>query len=255
MSRRVLPLLALLLLPTTAFAQAPLPVGTTGSGTLGDGGAPARYLFTAAGPGVLTVAVNGKEDLTLAVLDEDGQPLPDGTADRDLNGDLGSELLSVVLTRGGGYLVEVRSAASSGATRFTVGGAFVAMPAFERPADPDRRPSLARALTVGTAQQDELNPGGGDLWDWFSVKASEAMTLVIVTRMEEGTEGDLVLEAYLGADYSTPTTQSDQDLQGHTGNESLTIDVKAGDTVRIKVKSLSTTGDAAPYRLSIGRVP
>jgi hypothetical protein len=73
--------------------------------------------------------------------------------------------------------------------------------------------------------------------------------------MEEGTEGDLIVEAYLGGEFSEPTTQSDQDLQGHTGNESVTIDVKAGETVHIKVKSLGTSGDAAPYRLSIGRVP
>jgi hypothetical protein len=129
------------------------------------------------------------------------------------------------------------------------------MPAFARPADPDRRPGQARPLTVGTAHQDQLHPSNGDLWDWFSIKATEAMTLVVVTRMEEGVEGDLILEAYLGTDFSEPTEDSDQDLQGHTGNESLTLDVKAGDTVLIKVKSLASSGNAAPYRLSIGRVP
>lgn len=254
MFRRSLAVLALLALPAALSAQAPLPMGTTGSGTLGEGGAAVRFRFTAAGAGVLTLAAHGPEDLTLAVMDEDGQPVADGTADRDLNGDLGSETLSVVLSYGGVYLVEVRSNGSS-AAKFSIGASFVAMAPFERPPDPDRRPTQARPLTVGAAHTDEIHPSQGDLWDWFTVRATEAMTLVVVTRMEEGTEGDLVLEAYLGGGFAEPTTQSDQDLQGHTGNESVTIDVKAGDIVHIKVKSLGTAGDAAPYRLSIGRVP
>jgi hypothetical protein len=214
-----------------------------------------RYRFTAPSAGVLTVAISGAEDLVLEVFDEDGQPVPDGSADRDLNGEMGTELLSVVLSHVGAYLVEVRGNGVSAAARFTIGSGFLAMPAFARPADPDRRPGQARPLTVGTAHQDQLHPSNGDLWDWFSIKATEAMTLVVVTRMEEGVEGDLILEAYLGTDFSEPTEASDQDLQGHTGNESLTLDVKAGDTVLIKVKSLASSGNAAPYRLSVGRVP
>ena len=255
MSRRALVVLALMISPSLLPAQAALPIGNPVANTLGDGGTPARFRFAATGSGVLTVAVSGADDLTLAVLDEDGQAVPEGNADRDLNGSMGSELISVVLFYAGTYYIEVRGNGVETAAKFTIGGGFVPMPAFARAPDPDRRPSLARPLTVGAAHQDQLNPGAGDLWDWFSVKATEAMTLVIVTRMEEGVEGDLVLEAYLGTDYSEPTTQSDQDLQGHTGNESLTIDVKAGDTVYIKVKSLADSGDEAPYRLSIGKVP
>jgi len=255
MSRRALAVLALLLVPSLLPAQAALPMGNPVANALGDGGSPARFRMAATGPGILTVAVSGAEDLTLSVLDEDGQPVPEGNADRDLNGNMGSELISVVLFYAGTYFVEVRGNGVETAAKFTIGGGFVSMPAFGRAPDPDRRPSLARALTVGAAHQDQLDPGAGDLWDWYSVKATEAMTLVIVTRMDEGVEGDLVLEAYLGDDYSEPTTQSDQDLQGHTGNESLTIDVKAGDTVHIKVKSLADSGDAAAYRLSVGKVP
>lgn len=247
--------LLLLLLPGSLAAQATLPVGSTSSGTLGDGGATTKYRYTAASAGVLTVAISGTEDLSLAVTDEDGQALPDGTADRDLSGDRGAEVLSVILPHRGAYLVEVRSVGGEEASRFTIGASWVAMPGFERPPDADGRPSLGRALTIGAAHTDELNPSAGDLWDWYRITSADAVTLAIVTRMEEGTEGDLVLEAYVGTDYSEPTTRSDQDLQGHTGNESVTVNLKAGETVYFKVRSLSDSGDRMPYRVSVARVP
>jgi len=257
MRRVALALLSLALLPTLAQAQAPaaLPIGSNAPGTLGPTGQAAKFRFTAAGPGVLTVAINGTDDLTLAVTDQDGQPLPEGTADRDLGGQVGAELLAVVLPEGGEYLVEVRSNGGEMASKFAIGASFVGMPAFERPADPDGRPSKAGAVTIGAAKQDQLHPSQYDMWDWFTFKATEAGTLVIVTRVEDGVEGDLVLEVYLGGSFSEPTTQSDQDLQGTMANESVTLDVKAGDVVHIKVKSLNTTGDALPYRLSVGKVP
>lgn len=256
-TRRFLALLAVAGLPAAASAQAPaaLPLGSTGSGALGPAGESVRFRFTAPGAGVLTVAVNGTIDLTLAVTDQDGQPVPDGTADRDLNGELGAELLSVVLSQGGQYLVEVRANGGEPASRFAIGASFVAMPPFERPADPDGRPSQGTAVTIGAARQDQLHPSANDLWDWYTVRVTEAATLVVVTRIDEGVEGDLVLEVYLGGGFSEPTAQSDQDLQGSMGNESVTIDVKPGDTLHIKVKSLGTTGDAVPYRLSVGKVP
>jgi hypothetical protein len=131
----------------------------------------------------------------------------------------------------------------------------VADEGFARAADPDRRPSTAKALTVGAASEETLHADEGDGWDWFKVTASEAMTLVIVTRMAEGTEGDLTLEAFTGNDYSSPAANSDQDLQGHTGNESVTLDVQAGQTVHVKVASLFGAGGPAPYRISVGKVP
>lgn len=254
MSRLALACLLLLAVSAPLAAQSPLPVGSTAAGALGANGEAARYRFLASGSGVLTVVAHGTDDLTLAVMDEDGQPVADGTADRDLNGNVGSELLSVVLTEGGTYLVEVRSHGSEGGS-FTVGGAWVPMPAFARPADPDGRPSRAGRLTIGATHTDALHPDEGDQWDWFTVSVTERTTLVVVTRMDEGVQGDLALEVYLDSDYSTPAVQSDQDLQGNLGNESVTVDVRAGQPMHIKVRSLSSSGDAIPYRVSITRVP
>lgn len=254
MSRLALACLLLLAVSAPLAAQSPLPVGSTAAGALGANGEAARYRFQASGPGVLTVVAHGTEDLTLAVMDEDGQPVADGTADRDLNGNVGSELLSVVLTEGGTYFVEVRSHGSSSGS-FTVGGGWVAMPAFARPPDPDGRPSRAGRLTIGATHTDALHPDEGDQWDWFTLSVTERSTLVVVTRMDEGVDGDLALEVYLDGDYSTPAVSSDQDLQGNLGNESVTVDVRAGQPVHIKVRSLSSSGDAIPYRVSVTRVP
>ncbi len=254
MSRLARVLLVLAILPAPLLAQTALPVGSTAAGALGTNGEAARYRFQASGAGVLTVVAHGTEDLTLAVMDEDGQPVVDGTADRDLNGNVGSEMLSVVLTEGGTYLVEVRSHGTNGGS-FTVGGAWVPMPAFAKPADPDGRPSRAGRLSIGTTHTDQLHPDEGDQWDWFTLSATERVTLVIMTRTDEGVEGDLALEVYLDNDFSTPAVQSDQDLQGNLGNESVTVDVRAGQPMHVKVRSYSSSGGPTPYRVSVTRVP
>ncbi len=254
MSRLAQVILVFALLPAPLVAQSPLPIGSTAAGALGANGEAARYRFQASGAGVLTVVAHGTEDLTLAVMDEDGQPVPDGTADRDLNGKVGSEVLSVVLTEGGTYLVEVRSHGSSGGS-FTVGGAWVPMPAFARPSDPDGRPSRAGRLSIGATHTDQLHPDEGDQWDWFTINVTERTTLVIMTRTDDGVEGDLALEVYLDNDFSTPAVQSDQDLQGNLGNESVTVDVRAGQPVHVKVRSYSSSGGPVPYRVSVTRVP
>ena len=59
-------------------------------------------------PACSSVAVQGTSDLSLQLVDEDGQVMPDGSTDRDLNGNEGTELLSVTLTEPGAYRVRVR---------------------------------------------------------------------------------------------------------------------------------------------------
>jgi hypothetical protein len=252
--RPIVTLTAGLLLAVPLSAQSLLPINTTATGRLGNNGQAARYQFTATSAGVLTVAVHGEADLTLAIMDEDGQPVPDGTADRDLGGSVGAEMLAVVVPEAGVYRIEVRGYGDE-ASGFSIGASFVSVPAFARSPDPDGRPSRARLLAVGAAHSDELNPDAGDLWDWYIVPVTENAALVIVTQMNDGVEGDLALEAYLDNDFTTPAASSDQDLQGNLGNESVTVTVRAGQTLHVKVRSFHSGGGAVPYRVSVMRVP
>jgi hypothetical protein len=218
---------------------------TAGSAT---GDEPAEYTYAAKTAGILSVVVQGTGDLALALLDEDGQTVPDGTSDRDMNGSQGTELLSATITEPGMYRVRVRLQ-GSGSSKFEIAGSFLSFPPFARRPDPDRRPGQARALVVGKPFDDSLDPGAGDAWDWFVFKAARAGSLALVTRPLASTEADLILEVYTGGDFSSAADRSDQDMQGNTSNESVTINVEAGDTVHVKVINQSGS-TASKYRLS-----
>lgn len=248
-----LSLIPLLALPLAA--QTPLPIGSKATGTA-TSDAPAAFTYTPPGPGILTIVVRGSDDLTINVVDVDGQPLPGGTADNDNNGSLGLEYLALEVSRAETIRVQVTLLSEAdGGGGFTISAAFLPEDGFAKPADPDRRPSLGRTLSVGTASEESINPDDGDLWDWFVIRATEAMTVTVMTRMTEGVEGDLTLSAFTNGNFEEHVAHSDQDMQGHTGNESVTVTLKAGDTLHLKVASLSESGGASPYRISVGRVP
>ncbi len=236
-------------------AQQALPVGAGASGTTA-ADAPASFHFVPPSAGVLTIVVRGNDDLGIVVTDEDGQAIPEGQGDVDHNGSTGLEFLVVPLSGTDPVVVSVQLVSDAGGEgAFAIRASFIAEEGFARPSDPDRRPSLAGAVTIGQASEQSLDPDAGDAWDWFRITANEAMTVAIVTRMAEGTDGDLVLEAFADGDYSEAIARSDQDLQGHTGNESVTVDLKAGQVVHVRVSTLWQTGGQSPYRLSVGRVP
>ncbi|HET9066960.1 MAG TPA: hypothetical protein VFN22_14165 [Gemmatimonadales bacterium] len=243
------------LVPVGVHAQAaPLPIGTRGQGSA-DEATPARFSFSPTTTGLLTIAVSSTVDLGIRVTDVDGQVLPDGTGDVDYAGKPGLEFLTVPLSVVEKVTVEVSSIGGE-AGAFTITAGFVAEPAFAVPADPDRRPSLALPLTVGASHTDALAPNSGDRWDWYTITAQDDGTLVFVTRADgEGDPGDVALELYLGDDFSTPTAQSDDDLQDVATNESVTVNVRKGDTVYLKVISLFDSADSFGYRVSVGRVP
>lgn len=248
-------LAVLSLLTVPLAAQAPLPMGSKASG-ITTSEAPAEFRFTPPSAGILTIVVHANDDVTIQVVDEDGQMLPNGSADGDQNGSTGLEFLAVPLGQTDPVRVQVTLLSEEGGSgAFTISAAFVAEEGFAQPADPDRRPSLARGLTVGAAIEDAVNPDEGDRWDWFVIRATEAMSVTVMTRMAEGTEGDLVLTAYTGGDFDSEVAHSDQDMQGHAGNESLTVSLKAGEALHVKVASLYESGGSAPYRISVGRMP
>lgn len=239
--------LAALLLPATAHAQAALPMGNPAQGTA-SGQTPAVYTFVAKTAGVISVAVQGTGDLNLVLLDADGQAVPNGSSDQDLNGSEGTELLSTTITEGGTYKLEVR-VLGSGSSTFQIAGAFLAFPPFARPADPDKRPSSARAVVPGKPVEDTLDTNTGDLWDWFVFKITETGTLALITRGVGDGDADLVLEAFLDGKFDSPAERSDQDQQGNSANESVTLAVNAGQTVHVKVSS-AFGRVAAKYRLT-----
>jgi len=80
-----------------AIQLAPLPIGKSDAGVAA-ADKPAVYEFKAASAGLLSVVVQGDGDLALVVVDEDGQALPEGSSDRDLNGSSGAEQVLVTLT-------------------------------------------------------------------------------------------------------------------------------------------------------------
>ncbi|MGD9904597.1 MAG: PPC domain-containing protein [Vicinamibacterales bacterium] len=234
----------------TAQAPAPLPMGAPAQGKVG--GEPTEYVVAAKTAGVLSVAVQGTSDLSLQLVDEDGQVMPDGSTDRDMNGNEGTELLSVTLTQPGTYRLRVRSNGDGGT--FQIAGSFMSFPPFQRPGDPDGRPRSAKPAQVGKAFEDGLDPSAGDNWDWWVLKAPEAGTLTVVTRQVGSDDApDLVLEIYTDGDFGDAKDRSDQDLQGNSANESTTVQVTAGQSVHVKVSS--NFGRTAKYRLSSSLAP
>jgi hypothetical protein len=246
-------LVVLLAVASPAFAQTPLPMKPAQGRVPADGAA--EFVVAAKTAGILVAATNGDSDLVLQVTDSDGQALPEARSDRDLNGSMGSELISTVLPEPGNYRVRVTTNSGSGAS-FEIVGSWVSFPPFERAsADADRRPAAARAAEVGKATEDSLDSDDGDDWDWFVLKAGQSGTLVIVTRRVAGTgDADLQLEAFLDGNYSEAVQRSDQDLQDDNASESVTVNVDAGQAVHVKVSRVFGDG-ATRYTLSSSLLP
>ncbi len=210
----------------------------------------AQFAFNAPSAGVLTVVIRsiGESDLVLTVSDQDGQPLPEARSDQDLGGDSGAEQLAVTIPRAGTYLVQVEPF-GSGDARFNIGASWITFPDLEVPPDPNGSPSNATAIRAGQQPlQESLDGTAGDYWDWFVFTAEQAGTVTVTTRSDDG---DLVLEAYDAGDYGEPVERSDQDLQGTSGNEALTLIVSAGQKVYFKVKAWNEGAQIA-YRLQVG---
>ncbi|MBI4613380.1 MAG: hypothetical protein HY720_07185 [Planctomycetes bacterium] len=247
-------LAAVAIAPASADSDHPLPVGKTqeGSATYEE---PADYWTQVESAGILTVVVRandpaGETDLVLYIADEDGQALADGRTDQDLGGNRGAEQIAVTLAGPGTYLVFVQSRRSEPGT-FRIAASWLAFAELAGKEDPDGRPSKATPLAIGSAGEDKVAPREGDPWDWFSVRAEAAGTLTVVTKGE----GDLELQAFEEGKYLEPATASDQDKDGVQGNESVTLSVKAGQTVFVRVKTKFANADPASYRITAGIIP
>lgn len=232
--------------------QAALPMGSSAKGTVGEE-APAVYRVAAASSGVLVVTVASETpevDIVIVVTDSDGQPLSDGRSDRDLNGDRGKEFAALLLPEAGTYLVHVELTSGEEAT-FNLSGAFAPAPELASPnRDTDGRPSRATAASVGKSIEDTL--GGDDIWDWFVLQAEAPGTLTVLTKAPEG---DLRLEAFTEGNYRQAIASSDQDLQDVKGNESVNIEVTAGQKIYVRVSTFFAGGDTVSYKLVSALIP
>jgi hypothetical protein len=245
-------LLAVLVGSSTVAAQPALPTGSLQKATV-SAEKPAEYTFTAKTAGVLTIAINGEGDLAFVVTDADGQTLPESNIDRDMHGNSGLEMSSILIPEPGSYRVRVRLQGGS-TSSFQMSTAWLSFPALARAnPDADSRPSGARRLDIAKPHEDSLAADAGDAWDWFSLQAPESGTLVIVTRAV-GETADLVLEAYLDGKFDQSVERSDQDLQGDSANESVTVSVTKGQVVHVKVSG-AFGRPSAKYRISSSLIP
>jgi hypothetical protein len=243
--------LAVVAASSTAFAQPALPTASQKATISAD--KPLEYTFAAKTAGVLTIALNGEGDLAFTVTDADGQTLPDSSIDRDLNGNSGLEMASILIPEPGSYRVRVRLQGGS-SSPLQISTAWLSFPALAREnTDADSKPSGARRLDIAKPHEDSLSAEGGDSWDWFSLQAPESGTLVIVTR-PVGETADLVLEAFLDGKFGESVERSDQDLQGDSANESVTVSVTKGQTVHVKVSG-AFGRPSAKYRISSSLIP
>ncbi|HSW30713.1 MAG TPA: hypothetical protein VLH75_14600 [Longimicrobiales bacterium] len=238
------------ILPAALGAQAPLPLGKTAEASLSGGSI--EYAFSAKEAGFLAVVVrsSGGEDLALKVTDAEGQVLPDGSSDMDMNGSVGAEQLLLAIPSAGEYAVEVRCYDESAS--FRLSATFLPSALAAVPDDADGRPSGAVELTVGANHDDALDPAAGDRADWYRIRVDRSGVLTVLTRAEG--EGDLRLERYIEPEFGEPEDSADEDRDGVMGNESLTLDVEAGDVVIIKVVPSFAGSTAVSYRISSGLI-
>jgi hypothetical protein len=235
--------------PRALQQPSPLPLGKVDAGTTSSE-KPATYEFKAATAGVLSIALQGDGDLAIVVIDSDGQPVQDGSSDRDMYGSPGTEQMLVTIPEPGTYRVTVRLLDGTG--KFQIGASWIAFPARARPPDPDKRPASARPLEAGRTHEDSLDTANGDAWDWFVFTPKTAGTLTIILRPMAGAESqiDLQLEVFLGGnEFSQPTMRSDQDLQDNPANESVSLEVQSGQKVYAKVSGASGSA-VGKYRIS-----
>ncbi|WP_405284962.1 hypothetical protein V3331_05070 [Gaopeijia maritima] len=255
-ARYTLGLITAALVPTAAAAQEPLPLGSTTAGSLMSE-TPAEYTVELDGPGFLAVVLRADspdDDLVLVVTDDEGQVLPSARSDSDLNGQTGAEQLLVQIPWGGTYGVVVEQFYSSGAVSFQVGASFLATPLAAADPDPDGKPSGAVALAVDETHDDSIDPAGGDGWDWYAITAETAGVLTILTRAVDDRQGDLRIDVFRADDLREAEEGSDQDQSGVMTNESVTVDVAAGETVYVKVAPSFMADGTVAYRIASGLI-
>lgn len=247
---------AAVFIPAALTAQESLPIGSTTSGTV-SGQTPVEYVVNLDGPGFLAVVVRAageNDDLVLSVADDEGQVLLSGRSDSDLGGQMGAEQLLVQIPWGGEYAVLVAPNYGSSSISYEVGATFLSTELAAADPDPDGKPSGAAVLAVDGSHDDAIDPAQGDGWDWYSITSESAGVLTVLTRAIDDEEGDLRLDVFRADDLREPEDGSDQDQSGVYTNESVAVDVEAGETIYVKVAPSFMGNGRVAYRIAAGLI-
>jgi hypothetical protein len=197
-------------------------------------------------PGVLTVLVDGTGDLVLRVRNAEGEVICE--SDSDLDERLGREGASVRISMAGDYTVEIEEIAGEVST-FTLMASHTPFAPFHRDAPPPAPRIEAAPLAVNTTVIRTLTEAAADDAEYFVIVPERDGLLTIMTGVPSDAELDLMLEHFAGADFRSEALRSaDDDLGGVLAQEAMTIAVRAGVPVHLRVAVLDGTAGAR-YRL------
>lgn len=232
------PMLATLLavLPSLAMAES-LPLGETIEGSTGNPDI-ASYEFQTESAGVLTVIVRATSDVVINVVDELGVQIVDGYVDTDYYGDGGAEQGAIIIGEAGDY--QVRIEPLSGTADFVLAANWLPFEAVGRKADPQGTPDESIHMGIGKIYNGLIRESLGDRQDWYRVEAARDGVLNVSTRTPGS---DVVLEYYQDGNFGSSVERSDQDLDGDTGRESITVNAREGQVYYFVVTAFSSDAD------------
>jgi hypothetical protein len=110
----------------------------------------------------------------------------------------------------------------------------------------------ATVLGLEASRQDRLDDEGRH---WYVITAPEDVTVNFTTRSTGENDGDLVIEAYVNEDFGQFLIRSDSDMEGDSAHESVTVDLRAGDILHVKVAAWGSGDNQWSYQLDVSHAP
>jgi hypothetical protein len=110
----------------------------------------------------------------------------------------------------------------------------------------------ATVLGLEASRQDRLDDEGRH---WYVITAPEDVTVNFTTRSTGENDGDLLIEAYVNEDFGQFLIRSDSDMEGDSAHESVTVDLRAGDILHVKVAAWGFGKSQWSYQLDVSHAP
>lgn len=224
-------------LASAAAVAQDLALGETVTGAT-TSAAPASYAFTAESSGVLAVFVRADHDVVINVVDKFGQSIDNGYIDTDYGGDAGAEQGAMIIGEAGDYQVRVEPLSSD--ADFILGATWLPTDAVGRKPDPQGSPEESILMGIGKIYNGFIRGAVGDDQDWFRIVAARDGVLNVATRTRAS---DVVLDYYQDGNFTNFTDHSDQDLDGDSGRESITLNVHKGGVYFFVVTAYGSDAD------------